>query len=63
VQDDDPHPIVPAKKCAKCDAEPVAVATETPYVTYYRCASCHHLWSEPRPPGMPSVKAIWDRLE
>ena len=57
------RPIVPDKKCPKCLSEPVTVATEMPYVTYYRCSTCNGLWFELHPPGVPPIKAIGDRIE
>ena len=49
------HPIIPDKKCVKCNAEPVRQTMETPYVNYYGCQTRPHVWSEPRPPGAPLV--------
>lgn len=57
MPNDATHPIIPDKKCAKCHAEPVRQTMETPYVTYYGCATCLHIWSEPRPRGLPPI--VW----
>jgi hypothetical protein len=54
---DESHPIVPGKRCEKCNAEPVRLTMETPYVNYYGCATCLHIWAEPRPSDAPPV--IW----
>ena len=57
MPNDASHPIIPDKKCVKCNAEPVRQTTEMPYVTYYGCATCLHVWSEPRSRNLPPV--IW----
>ena len=58
-----PPQVAPDKKCAKCNAEPVTISVETTFVRYFNCATCLHVWSEPRPPGSLPIKAIWQKKE
>lgn len=43
------HPVISDKTCPQCAGDTVRLATETPYVTYYGCDCCRHVWPEVRP--------------
>ncbi len=35
--------------CPHCSKSGVRPTHETPYVQYYRCADCGHVWNLPKP--------------
>jgi hypothetical protein len=43
------HPVISDKTCPECVRDTVRLATQTPYVAYYACESCRHVWPEARP--------------